>query len=114
MVKLNGHYRGKQKATDILSFSAVGPFRDQGILGELVICLPVLRSQARLLKHSEKWETAVLLVHGVLHLLNLDHERGGREARLMARWEAKLLAKLYPTSPQLGLIKRTCSDMEES
>jgi probable rRNA maturation factor len=92
MARLNGQYRGKPYATDVLSFDAPAVFRRQGHLGELVICGAVLRRQAREQGHSPARELRVLLVHGLLHLLGFDHERGPRAAREMARWEARWLA----------------------
>jgi probable rRNA maturation factor len=100
MRKLNKMYRGKGYATDILSFHPPKVFQKNGFLGELVICLPVLKSQARGLKHPAVQELDVLLAHGILHLLGLDHERGKRQAAAMANLEAALLEE----TP--GLIRR--------
>ena len=91
MRSLNRRYRRRDYATDVLSFSAHKIFRAQGILGELVLCAPVLRRQAREQGHSEARELDVLLVHGLLHLLDFDHERGVRAASDQARAEARLL-----------------------
>jgi probable rRNA maturation factor len=91
MSRLNRSYRGKTYATDVLSFPAPPVFRRQGHLGELIICLPVLKSQARELGHSAETELDVLLVHGLLHLLGMDHEKGGKAARVMRLWETRLL-----------------------
>jgi probable rRNA maturation factor len=90
MRELNARYRGKRYATDILSFEAPKPFRAAGLLGELVICAPTLRAQAREQGHPVRKELEILLVHGLLHLLGMDHERGGAEAARMARWEKRL------------------------
>jgi rRNA maturation RNase YbeY len=105
MRRLNAEYRRKRYATDVLSFPAPSVFRDQGWLGELVICRPVLRAQAREHGHSAERELAVLIVHGVLHLLGLDHEKGPRQAAAMARWEGRLL-------PARGLIARSQSGIK--
>ena len=102
MAALNAQYRGKDYATDVLSFDAPAVFRAQGHLGELVICGAVLRRQAREHGHAPADELRVLLAHGLLHLLGLDHELGPREARAMAQWEAVLL----PQRLQAGLIGR--------
>jgi probable rRNA maturation factor len=91
MKRLNSTYRRKHYATDVLSFSAPEPFRSQGFLGELVICAPVLERQARELGHSSERELDVLLAHGLLHLLGLDHERTRAEARKMAAFERQLV-----------------------
>ncbi len=102
MKKLNGKYRGKDYATDVLSFGAPLKFRAHGYLGELVICSSVLRRQARERKHKPELELEILLVHGVLHLLGFDHELGARAALVMRKWESKLLGR----SAARGLIAR--------
>lgn len=91
MTKLNHQYRGKKEPTDVLSFAADHFFQGQGVLGDLVICAPVVLKQAREYRHSWKKEIDLLLVHGLLHLLHFDHEQGKKEAKEMAKWEQKLL-----------------------
>lgn len=103
MRRLNRQYRKKNRLTDVLSFPAPKVFRRQGHLGELVICLPVLKAQAREQRHSARRELDVLLCHGYLHLLGFDHERGPAAARAMAKWEQKLLGTLGTP----GLIARS-------
>lgn len=108
MQGLNLKFRGKNQPTDVLSFEAPEFYRAHGLLGELVICLPVLHAQSREQGHSAKNELDVLLVHGALHLLGLDHERGARELAQMRRLEAKILKLLSPRKPlKAGLIGRT-------
>jgi len=94
MTQLNSMYRGKKRPTDVLSFPSPEIFQRQGHLGELVICLPVLKRQARELKHTPEIELKVLLVHGLLHLLGLDHELGLKQAAEQGRLEQKVLEKL--------------------
>lgn len=106
MQKLNRQYRGKDRPTDVLSFPSPEVFRCQGKLGELIICYPVLKKQALEIKHSSKAELRVLLVHGLLHLLGMDHELGPKDARLMALYEGKILKKLGTKSLAKGLISR--------
>lgn len=101
MTRLNSQYRGKKYATDVLSFTAPEMFSRAGWLGELVICVPVLKRQARELGHTPEQELDVLLAHGILHLLGLDHEKGPRHAAQMAGWEKRLLSTKMP-----GLIGR--------
>jgi len=82
---LNRKYRGKNKITDVLSFSAledklnknkkikfISP-KEKAFLGEIFICYPQAARQAKFQKHPVKKETAILLIHGVLHLLGYDH-----------------------------------------
>lgn len=115
MIEMNHAYRRKDYATDVLSFPTVAVFCQMGFLGDLVICLPTLRRQAKALGHSPEMEMEVLLVHGLLHLLGFDHEAGGKEAKTMAHWEARILEKSLPRSvfrkgaKGIGLIDRTKS-----
>jgi rRNA maturation RNase YbeY len=73
-------------------------------LGALVISMPTARRQAAGAGHSDDEELAVLLVHGLVHLLGFDHERGAAEARLMAELEMTLLsaAGVEPTLALTG------------
>ncbi len=96
MRRLNREFRGKNRATDVLSF----PPSVNGTGGELAICAPLAASQARLLGHSARREVQVLILHGLLHLAGYDHERDrGR----MARQEARLRRALRLP---VGLIER--------
>jgi probable rRNA maturation factor len=94
MTRLNSTYRGKNRPTDVLSFTSPEIFQRQGHLGELVICLPVLKRQARELNHTPEMELKVLLVHGLLHLLGMDHELGPKQAAEQRKLEQKILEKL--------------------
>ncbi|MBC7467425.1 MAG: rRNA maturation RNase YbeY [Bdellovibrio sp.] len=79
MKAINTQYRGKKKPTDVLSFASVEP----DSLGELLFCLPVLKKQAKLQKHSLDHELLYMMIHGVLHLLGYDHEVSKKEEKLM-------------------------------
>jgi rRNA maturation RNase YbeY len=94
MSRLNARYRGKNRPTDVLSFEQPPGARvPRGIvfLGDLVLCREVVRAQAKEFGHGVGEELAVLLAHGLLHLLGFDHERSAREAKRMARAESALL-----------------------
>ncbi len=96
--KLNSRYRHKNKITDVLSFNLddelnkTGAGSDQ-ILGEVIICWPVLKKQAKQKGQSLTKELQLLLVHGTLHLLGYDHELA-TEAKVMESLEERILAKL--------------------
>ena len=92
MRRLNASWRHKDYATDILSFNLAQSPKDE-LLGELLLCLPVVRRQAKEHGHSFEREMQILIVHGCLHLLGYDHEKVS-EAKVMEAREAKLLAKL--------------------
>jgi len=73
---LNRHWRGKDKATDVLSFSAwEGEFvvGDDRFLGDLIIGVETAAKQARACGHSLAVEIGVLVCHGLCHLAGLDH-----------------------------------------
>lgn len=96
---LNRHYRGKDYATNVLSFPAELP---EGVtlplLGDLVICAPVVAREAREQGKDLSAHYAHLTIHGVLHLLGLDHE-DAREADAMEQIEREILASLGFADP---------------
>lgn len=84
--KLNLQFRGKDYATDVLSFPGA-----PGHLGDLAISAARARAQAREFGHTTEDELRILMLHGVLHLLGLDHETdAGRMARAEKRWRREL------------------------
>ncbi|MDV2989646.1 MAG: rRNA maturation RNase YbeY [Dehalogenimonas sp.] len=109
--ELNRVYRGKDKPTDVLSFSffvkeaaadattdVEFPAAPDGSLhlGELVISLPQAELQAAELGHSLKAEIARLLIHGIMHLLGFDHEVDA-DADIMEARELEILKQLEPS-----------------
>ena len=97
MRSLNRRYRGKDRTTDVLSFSLrEGMFShiQPTVLGDIVISLPAAARQAAEAGHPLLREIERLLVHGLLHLLGYDHDRGPHEALRMERKERKLLKGL--------------------
>ena len=96
---LNLRFRGKDRPTNVLSFEGPGALPDgTRILGELVICVPVVAREAREQGKSAESHWAHMTVHGVLHLLGFDHELD-REARKMAAREAQILDRLGFSDP---------------
>jgi probable rRNA maturation factor len=79
MKKLNKQYRGRNYATDVLSFESGEP----DVLGELVICPQVLKIQAKDTGLSYQHELGYMVLHGALHLLGYDHERSKAEEKKM-------------------------------
>ncbi|MDB5415775.1 MAG: rRNA maturation RNase YbeY [Rubritepida sp.] len=97
--RLNGGFRGKEKATNVLSFPA--PYGSL-TLGDLALSLGVVRREAMAEGRSVSAHFAHLIVHGVLHLLGHDHLAAG-EAVLMERTEARILHRLgYPNPWRQG------------
>ena len=100
---LNRHYRGKDYATNVLSFPADLP---EGVklplLGDLVICVPVVVREAAEQGKRLNDHYAHLTVHGALHLLGWDHE-DEREAECMEQLEREILASLGIADPYLAI-----------
>jgi rRNA maturation RNase YbeY len=97
MAELNEQYRDMAGATDVLSFAlneGKGGEAQDYWLGDIVVCPEVAARQATKAGHSAAHETCWLLIHGLLHLLGYDHERGAAEARLMRDKEQWLLSNL--------------------
>jgi len=90
---LNNEWRGKDVATDVLSFPQ-DAFGDFVVFGDVVISVDAARRQAAAMRHSTRREARVLLTHGFVHLLGYDHEEGEEEAREMAALEDALLKML--------------------
>jgi probable rRNA maturation factor len=102
---LNRRFRGKNKATDVLSFPSEHLVRGtEKTAGDLAISVETARRQAAEQGHSLATELKVLMLHGVLHLAGYDHEADAGE---MQRRERTLRARL---GLPLGLIERTKSE----
>ena len=86
--RLNREFRKKDCATDVLSF----PSGDgNGFLGEIAISFARAREQAREYNLPVSEELQILMLHGILHLLGMDHETDrGQMARAEAKWRAVL------------------------
>lgn len=93
---LNREYRGKDYATNVLSF----PYdTEPTVVGDLVVCAPVVAREAGEQGKSQEAHYAHLVVHGVLHLLGYDHETGEEDARRMEDKEREILASLGFADP---------------
>lgn len=105
MRSLNARFRGKNQATDVLSFPP--PTAGNGFAGDIAVSLDIAARNARSLGHSVGQEVQILVLHGILHLAGYDHEDDDGE---MARQEVHLRRRLgLPT----GLIERTTNRMIE-
>ncbi len=107
MAELNGEFMGKDGATDVLSFPiedfSVGrePVAADGpplLLGDIVICPPVVRRNAAAAGVAFDDEMALMVVHGVLHLLGRDHVID-EEAEAMEQREREILAMVGRKRP---------------
>ncbi|HEV2332009.1 MAG TPA: rRNA maturation RNase YbeY [Gammaproteobacteria bacterium] len=100
--ELNSHYRGRIGPTNVLSFAAELPAGvPLPVLGDLVICAPVVAREAREQGKSAEAHWAHLVVHGCLHLLGFDHEAEA-EAEAMESLERQILAGLGLPDPYLA------------
>ena len=90
---LNRDYRGKDYATNVLTFPLA---EEPHLMGDIVLCVPVVLREAREQNKTASAHFAHLTVHGVLHLRGYDHETEA-EAEQMETLETKIVAKLgYP------------------
>jgi len=81
MRSLNRRFRGKDRATDVLSFPPIAGFAN-GLAGDLAISAEIAGKNARALRHAPSDEVKILVLHGVLHLAGYDHETdNGQMAR---------------------------------
>lgn len=94
MRALNKRWRGVDRSTDVLSFSqreGAGGGLHPEVLGDIVICVPVARLQAREAGHCLAAELDRLAVHGLLHLAGYEHEDDPVAARAMRRREEAII-----------------------
>jgi probable rRNA maturation factor len=105
---LNAAWRGKDKATNVLSFPMVEPehlqslARTEGgeaLLGDIVLAHGVCAAEAAEKGLQVCTHAAHLIVHGTLHLLGYDHERGDEDAETMEEVERRSLAQLGIADP---------------
>ena len=81
---LNREYLGIDKPTDVLSFPSGDPDPDSGLvnLGDIIISYPTAKAQADAASHDVIDELTLLVVHGLLHLLNYDHDTPENRSRM--------------------------------
>lgn len=101
--RLNRDYRGVDAPTDVIAFHMLSQketspafiLPPDGVtrLGEVIISYPQAVEQAKEQGHSVNKELALLIIHGILHLLGYDHEKPEEEAKMRAR-EKELLEKV--------------------
>ena len=87
---LNRRYRGRDHATNVLTFVYDD---DVSLAGDIVLCVPVVVKEARAQRKTLRAHFAHLVIHGMLHLQGYDHERDDDAARMEAR-EIALLRTL--------------------
>ena len=95
---LNASYRGIDKPTNVLSFPADVDLPDANVLGDVVICAPLVEFEAAEQNKHLADHYAHMVVHGVLHLMGYDHESEG-EAEQMEQLEITILGELGIADP---------------
>jgi len=91
--ELNANYRGKDYATNVLSF----PYETEPVLlGDLVLCWPVVEKEALEQHKSVEAHTAHLVIHGMLHLQGWDHESDDEALQMEAEEREIMQALGYP------------------
>lgn len=99
---LNRRYRGTDRATNVLSFPVeLPPGVVSSLLGDLVVCAPVVAREAAEQRKAVPDHYAHMTVHGVLHLLGYDHVDEGDAVRMEAL-ETRILASLGIADPYAG------------
>jgi probable rRNA maturation factor len=107
---LNEQWMEKTGPTDVLAFpmdelrpGLVNEDPEEGVLGDLVLCVAVAERQATEAGHATEDEVDLLTVHGILHLLGFDHadteehrEMFALQARLLAEWQGARRGELLP------------------
>jgi probable rRNA maturation factor len=97
--RYNRGFRGRDYATNVLSFPyEAAPGEHSGLLGDLVICAPVVAREAREQRKDPRNHFAHLTIHGALHLLGYDHETDA-DAERMEALERAVLAMLGIADP---------------
>jgi len=91
---LNRDYRGKDSATNVLSFI----YESAPVVGDLVVCVPVVVREAQAQHKSAAAHFAHLVVHGVLHLQGFEHETEA-DAQVMEAREVEIITRLGYADP---------------
>lgn len=95
---LNKDYRGKDKPTNVLSFPMNEVIDSVNLLGDVVICAEILKSEALDANIELEAHWAHIVTHGLLHLLGYDHQND-EQADEMEQLESKILTNLGYSSP---------------
>jgi probable rRNA maturation factor len=93
--RLNRDYRGRDYATNVLTFAYA---ETPSVVADIVLCVPVIRREAREQGKTARHHLAHLVVHGILHARGFDHDTAA-PARVMEQREAAILSCLGVADP---------------
>jgi probable rRNA maturation factor len=111
--QMNAHYRGKDRPTNVLSFSLeIPPQVEEQCLGDLVICAPVVEREALAQGKPVAAHWAHMVVHGMLHLQGYDHETEG-QAAAMEGLETEILQRLGFADPYIAQLNCGMDDSDD-
>jgi probable rRNA maturation factor len=99
--ELNAEWRGKNKATNVLSFPTPGPLSSRPLLGDIVIAFETVAREAAEQEKTLSEHTAHMVIHGFLHLIGYDHETAA-EADAMEALERRIASRLGLSDPYAG------------
>ena len=109
---LNARYRQRNTPTNVLSFPADIPdYVELPLLGDIVICAPVVAREAREQHKTQEAHWAHMLVHGTLHLLGYDHAND-TDAAIMEDLETKILKQLHYPPPYLPISELSVTEVQ--
>jgi rRNA maturation RNase YbeY len=97
MAQLNKDYLGKDGPTNVLAFpmsGEPGPRLHSGMLGDVAVSVDSVISESQQLGEPLEQRLYALLIHGILHLLDYDHEGSREQAKVMEKEEERLLAMM--------------------
>ena len=86
---LNAVYHGKRKATNVLSF------RYDNTYGEILICPAIIRKEAKKQGNAQAFQMTWMIVHGMLHLAGVHHEKSEAAERNVERMESAILKRFF-------------------
>ncbi|SRR3989339_58861 len=92
--ELNRKWRKRNEVTDVLSFSLRERGEKNAVFGELFVCLKQVERQARAADRKFVDELIEMVVHGILHLTGLDHEKDAAEAKKMLRLQERISQRI--------------------
>ncbi len=95
---LNQQYRSKQGPTNVLSFPMSSPHQDALLLGDIIICAPLVAKEASVQNKQCHEHWAHLTIHGILHLQGYDHQNEQDATRMEAQ-EIAILSSLGIANP---------------